>query len=175
MDGLAGSQKAWFPLRRPWTMESDFHSFFRRRFFSHVFDVGSMLGGFGRPKWRPKSISGTFFWDAFFECVLGSILGGFLEAPKLENNGFPIGKLQISQNRRFRKKCEKTSILESFSEAKTTKNREKIVLKNGYVFYIVFFAFCLRIFAILARFWEAPGPPKIEKNQKKSMFFRVPF
>ena len=32
-----------------------------------------------------------------------------------------------------------------------------------------------RFFMILARFWEAPGPPKIEKNQKKSIFFRVPF
>ena len=27
----------------------------------------------------------------------------------------------------------------------------------------------------MARFWEALGPPKIEKKQKKSMFCRVPF
>ena len=86
------------------------------------FDVGSILGGFGRPKWRPKSIFGRFFFDAFSERVLASILGCFLKARKLENSGFPIGKLQFSQNRRFRKKCEKGSILEWFSEAKTIKN-----------------------------------------------------
>ena len=27
----------------------------------------------------------------------------------------------------------------------------------------------------MARFWEALGPPKIEKNQKKSIFYRVQF
>ena len=27
----------------------------------------------------------------------------------------------------------------------------------------------------MARFWEAPGPPKIRKNQKKSIFDRVQF
>ena len=64
-------------------------------------------------------------------------------APKLENSGFPIGKLQISQNRRFRKKCEKTSILASFWEAETAKNREKMVLENMCFFNIDFFAFFL--------------------------------
>ena len=60
-------------------------------FFSKAicFDVGSILRGFGRPKRKPKSISGTFFFDAFFECVLASILGGFLEARNLKNSNFP--------------------------------------------------------------------------------------
>ena len=40
-------------------------------------------------------------------------------------------------NRRFRKKCEKTSIFESFSEAKTMRNRENMVLKNVYFFKII--------------------------------------
>ena len=42
-------------------------------------------------------------------------------------------------------------------------------------FLISIFSVFFRFFAILARFWEAPGLPKIEKNQKKSTFSRVPF
>ena len=130
----------------------------RPRFFASRLDFGAILGGFGRPKWKPKSIFGRFFFDVFFECVLASILGGFLKAQDLKINDFPIGKLQISQNRRFRKKYEKTWILESFSEAKTAKHREKMVLKNVCFFNIDFFAFLLRFLRILARFWEARNP-----------------
>ena len=74
-------------------MEPDFHSFFQLRFFAIFFDVGSILGGFGRPKRKPKSIFGTFFFDAFFECVLASILERILEARTLKNRDFPLGKL----------------------------------------------------------------------------------
>ena len=52
-------------------------------------DFGEISGGFGRPKRRPKSIFGRFFFDVFFECVLASILGGFLEARNLKNSNFP--------------------------------------------------------------------------------------
>ena len=41
------------------------------------FDFGAILGGFGKPNRRPKSIFGMFFFDVFFECVSASILGGF--------------------------------------------------------------------------------------------------
>ena len=99
--------------------------FFRNRFFSFFSDVGSIWGGFGKPKRRPKSISGTFFFDAFFECVLTSIFGRFLEAPNLENMHGAKAGAQFLQNQHFRKKCEKPSMLEWFSEAKTTKNRKK--------------------------------------------------
>ena len=68
----------WFP-------EVFFFAFFRWPFFPNFFDVGSILGGFGRPKRSPKSIFGRLFFDVFFECVLASILGGFLKAPNLEN------------------------------------------------------------------------------------------
>ena len=122
MNGPAGSPKAWFPVMGFDFRKLFFCAFFRKRFFPFFFDVGSIWGGFGKPKRRPKSIFGTFFFDAFFERVLTSMLGCFLKARKLENSGFPIGKLQFSQNRRFRKKCEKGSILEWFSEAKTIKN-----------------------------------------------------
>ena len=92
MDGPAGSQNAWFPLGRPRCMESDFHSFFGRRFFSFFFDLGSILGGFGRPKRRPKSIFGRFFFGVFFECVSASIFHGFWEARNLKNSNFPQEK-----------------------------------------------------------------------------------
>ena len=73
---------------RPWSVVSGacfFRLIFERASGAFFFDVGSILGGFGTPKRKPKSIFGTFFFDAFFECVLASILGGFLEARNLEN------------------------------------------------------------------------------------------
>ena len=66
-------------------MESDFHSFFGRRFFSFFFDLGSILGGFGRPKRRPKSSFGSSFVDVFSECVSASIFCGIWEARALKN------------------------------------------------------------------------------------------
>ena len=77
---------------RPWSVicgASDFHSFFGRRFFSFFFDLGSILGGFGRPKRRPKSIFGMCFFDVFFACVSASVLGRFWEARNLKNSNFP--------------------------------------------------------------------------------------
>ena len=88
------------------------------------------MGGFWEAKTEAKIDFWVFFFDVFFESVSASILGGFLKPQDLKISDFPIGKPQFSQNRRFRKKCEKTSILESFSEAKTAKNREKMVLKS---------------------------------------------
>ena len=135
-------------------MESDFHSFFRRRFLPIFFDVGSILGGFGRPIWRPKSIFGRFFFDVFSERVLASIFGCFLKARKLENSGFPLGKLQFSQNRRFRKICEKSSILDPFWEAKTTKNREKTMLKNMLFLNIDFLHFSVPFWRPFDQGWD---------------------
>ena len=107
---------------------------------------------------------GRFLGSAFFECVSASIFCGFLEAPNLENMHGASTGARFSQNRRFRKKCENTSILESFSEAKTAKNREKMVLKSMCFFDIDFLA----IFFDFLRFWLDFGTPrafqKIEKN-----------
>ena len=109
----------------------------------------------------------------FFDRVLTSILGRFLEAPNPEIIDFPMGKLQISQNRRFREKCQTTSILESFSEAETTKNRENMMLKNMFFFDIDFLA----LFCDFLRFWLDFGSPralkklrKIEKNRFLNAF-----
>ena len=38
-----------------------------------------MLGGFGKPKRKPRSSFGRLFGDVLFECSLASIFGGFLE------------------------------------------------------------------------------------------------
>ena len=92
------------------------------RFFFMFFDVGSILGGFGRPKRRPKPSFGRFFFDVFFDCVLASISGRFWEAPNPENMHGASTGARFSQNRRFRKSSEKTSILAPFSEAKIEKN-----------------------------------------------------
>ena len=76
---------------------------------------------------------------------------------------------RFSQNRRFRNKCEKTAILESFSEAKTKKNREKMVLKNMCFVDIDVSSF----FSILEPFWEVPGPPKNHQKIEKIVFRTV--
>ena len=88
MGGPAGSQKACLALTLVEVRDSFLRGFFRRLFFSFFFDVGSILGGFGRPKRRPKSSFGRFFFDVFFECVSASILDRFLEARNLKNSNF---------------------------------------------------------------------------------------
>ena len=88
-----GLPSGLFPLI---CIASFFEFFFRRRLFSYFFDVGSILGGFGRPKRRQKSSFGRFFFDVFFECVSASIFRQFLEARNLKISDFPIGKPQIS-------------------------------------------------------------------------------
>ena len=62
-----------------------FEDVFTEAFFSIFCDVGSILGRFGRSKWRPKSISGMVFYDIFFECFLACILHRFLEARNVKN------------------------------------------------------------------------------------------
>ena len=54
------------------------------------------------------------------------------------------------------------------------KPRKKCVAKHAFFRYR-FFSVFLRFLAILLGFWDAPGPQKIEKNQKKSIFRRVKF
>ena len=76
----------------------------------------------------------------------------------------------------FLKNSKNALILGTFSEAEAEKNQEKIVLRNMRFSDIDFLAFFLRFLTILFGFWEAPGPQKIEKNekkQKKSIFQRV--
>ena len=145
-----------------------FKTLFGKGFWSDFFDFGWILGGFGDQKRRLKSVFWVLFCDVFFKCFSASILGGFLEAPNPENMHGASTGARFLQNWRFRKSNEKTSILAWFSEAKATKNRGKMMLKRMCFFYIDVFGVFLRCFAIVAGFWEAPGRPKIEKNQNKS-------
>ena len=55
---------------------SYFQSFFEEGVFSIFFDLGWILGGFGRPKWRPKSIFGRLLFEVRFGIDFGSIFGG---------------------------------------------------------------------------------------------------
>ena len=53
------------------------------------------------------------------------------------------------------------------------KSRKNYVEKHAFFRY-QFFSVFLRFLAILLGFWEAPGPQKIEKNQKKSEKINFP-
>ena len=90
MDGPAGSQKACLAVMGFDSRKLFFFAFFSKAFFSMCFDVGSILGGFGRPKRRPKSSFGRFFFDVFFECVSASIFCGIWEARTLKNQQKPL-------------------------------------------------------------------------------------
>ena len=73
---------------RAWSVISGacfFRLIFERASGAFFFDFLCILEGFGKPKRRPKSIFQPFFFDAFFECVFASILGGFLEPRNLTN------------------------------------------------------------------------------------------
>ena len=87
------------------------------------FDLGAILGGFGRPKWRSKSIFGEVFWQLFFACDFSIDFGRFLEAPNPKNRAPASTGARFSQNRRFQNMIEKSSILEPFLDAKTMKIR----------------------------------------------------
>ena len=89
----------------------------------------------------PKSMFEALFFDVFFECVCTPMLGRFFEAPNLENRALASTGTRFSQNRRFQKRFEKTSILALFLEAKPKKIQYKIDSKNVFVFYIDFYAF----------------------------------
>ena len=73
------------------------------------------------------------FWDIFsqffLDCVLASILGGFLEAPNPENMHGASTGARFLQNRRYRKSIQKSWILAPFSEAETEKNQQKTMLE----------------------------------------------
>ena len=80
---------------RPWSVScgaSFFRAFFRRLFFPIFGDVGSIWAGFGKPKRKPKSIFGRFFFDVFFECVSASNFDGFWKARNLKNSNFLLEK-----------------------------------------------------------------------------------
>ena len=141
-----------------------FESFLGRQFLAIFFDVGSLFKNFGKPKRRPKSIFGRFFFDVFFECVSASIFNGFWEARNLKNSNFASTGARFLQNRRFRKSIEQISILESLSGAKTMKNREKKVLKTMCFFDIDFSSF----FFDFSRFWLDFGKPRRLKKSIKN-------
>ncbi len=127
------------------------------------------MGRFWEAKTEAKIDFWDFFFDVFFECVSASIFGRFLEAPNPENVHGATAGARFSQNRRFRKKSEKTSILESFSEAKTMKNRKKMVLKTMCFFDIDFSS----LFFGFSRFWLDFGRPRGVKKSIKNRKNRV--
>ena len=53
------------------------------------------------------------------------------------------------------------------------RSRKNCVEKHAFFRY-QFFSVFLRFLAILLGFWEAPGPQKFEKNQKKSKKINFP-
>ena len=64
----------------------------------------------------------------------------------------------------FENNVKKTLNLDSFSEAETTKNREKMLLKNVCFFNFDFLAFFCDFF----RFWLDFGRPRAVKKIRKN-------
>ena len=70
---------------------------------------------------------------------------------------------------KYRKNVDFGSI---FGGQNVEKSRNNGVEKRVCFEYLILCVF-LRILAISARFWEAPGAPKIAKNHKKTLSGRV--
>ena len=67
-------------------------------------------------------------------------------------------------SKKWRKNVDIGIVFGAQNNEKSRKNR----LENHVFFLLRFFCVFLRFFAILARFWEAPGLPKIRKKSKKN-------
>ena len=78
MRSQIGSPKAMAPvnLRR---LAGGLRSVAKQASFNIAF--GADFQGFGTPKWTPKSMLEAYFFDAFSDCVLASILIRVWEAP----------------------------------------------------------------------------------------------
>ena len=109
-----------------------------------------------------NAMFGKFFCGVFFDCVLASVFGLFLEAPHLKNQAPASTGARFLQNRRFPKKLEKPSILAPFSEVKSKKIRSKITSPNTLIFDIDFYAIFYDFSSILG----SQNPSKIAKNKK---------
>ena len=94
---------------------------------------------------EPKIDFWEVFFKVFFERDFGIDFRSFFSCfSKSRPSNFMRPRsvlLTFTKKRRFRKSNEKTSILESFSEAKTKKKSEKMVLKNMCFFNFDFSAF----------------------------------
>ena len=153
------------------------HSVAKQASFNVAFrsDFGVFWSDFGiflEAKMEAQIVFFWFFFRCFFRMRFGIDFGSFFSCFfKSRPSKFMRPRsvlLTFTLFRLFWKTCEKSSILESFSEAKTMKNREKMVLKNVYFFNFVFFGFFHDFF----EFWLDFGSPrafkKLKKNRTKS-------
>ena len=112
------------------------------------------------------------FSNLFFERVSGSHFccfwrlrtSKFMLSPRREHD---FHKIDVFE--KYRKNVDFGSI---FGGQNVEKSRNNGVEKRVCFEYLIL-CVCLRILAISARFWEAPGAPKIAKNHKKR--FRAVF
>ena len=141
---------------------SYFFLLFSEGFFLIFFDVGSIFGGFGKPKRKPKSIFGTFFFDAFFECILASILGCCLEARNLKNTNFSEEKITIFTKSTFSKKVRKNV---DFGIVLGGQNDEKSRKKSSWKPCVSLTLICYRLFADFCDFGSILGGPGPSKNR----------
>ena len=168
----------WGPGSGVWFPQPVFRSFFGRCFFLIFADLDQILGGFERPRWKPKSIFGRIFSMFFLNMFGNRFFGDFFLFFSNSNLDFCAHSQcfrAFSQHRRFLEKQQKTWILTPFSEAETEKNQEKTVLRNQRFFDTDFLTF----FGDFQRFCLDFGRPrafkKLKEKQKKSIFQRVQF
>ena len=112
-------------------------------------------------------------FGVFFEWDFGIDFNGFLEARNRKNSNFVSTGARFLPNRRSGKIIEKTSILESFWEAKNTKNPTKIELKSMCFFdldFLPFFCDFLRCWLHFGKAWAFQKFKKIGQDDPKVDF-----
>ena len=138
------------------------------RFFCDFFRFCSIFSGFGKgfgaqDRGQNRFLGGFFamlfstaFWYRFWVVFWRAEPLKISIFPRENNDFYKIGVSEkVAKNRRFRL---------HFRRSKRRKIDTKRCWKTRIFFNFDFFAF----FAILARFWEARGLPKIWKKTKKS-------
>ena len=160
----------WTALRRAQRAVGRWSLFSSSRSNAAFFDFGAVLGGFGRPKWRPKSIFERFFSMFFSIVISASIFWRFCViflSPNLDFCAHSQCFVRIYTKSTFWKDGRK--IIDfglDFGGQNDEQSRKNRVERHAF-FWLRFFSVFLRFLMILARFWEALGPPKLWKNRPR--------
>ena len=151
---------------------SYFSSFFLNAIFVDFLRFSRFWGTCWQAKWKPKSIFATFF-PTFFRVRFGIAFLLLFGSSEPQKSCSRLDGSTIFTKSTFSKNIEKKLDFGSiFGGQNVEKSRNNDVEKRDCFEYFILCVF-LRILAISARFWEAPGAPKIAKNHKKTLSGRV--
>ena len=142
-------------------------------------DLGAIFGGFGRPKWRPKSMFGTFFAMFFSSAFWNRFFGDFsffftvrtLNLVRMASVFYRFHKIDV-----FKKDTKKRQIWVHFWRSKRQTIEKKRCRKTCFFLTSIFTCF-FADFCNFGTILGGPGPSKkwqkIKKIEKQSHLERI--